>query len=101
MQPCCRTAAVAVLALVVSVCAPLGYGFGLGNGTATAQWLVSPPLDTPPAPQRPPEGYGRQVPQAVPGETNAAPQRDQEGEGNAAAPPAGCPYSERKLELLV
>ncbi len=99
MQPCRRTANIVALALMVAVCGPLG--FGLGNGTAAAQWLISPPLDSPPAPQRPPEGYGRQIPQAAPGETNAAPQGDQEGEGNAAAPPAGCPYNERKLELLV
>lgn len=98
MQAIARAAALSGLALMVSVCAPSGFGFG--SGTVAAQWLISPPLDSPPTPQRPPENYRRQAPQAEPGESNAAPQ-DPDGDGNAAAPPAGCPYNDRKLELVV
>lgn len=101
MQPLTRTATVAALALIVSVGAPFGYGLEFGNGSAAAQWLVSPPLDTPPTPQRPPESYRRQVPQATPGEPNVVPSEGQDGDGSAAAPPAGCPYNEGALELLV
>ncbi len=101
MLPHTHIAATAALALVVTVGASLGQGLGLGGGTAAAQWLVSPPLDTPPKPQRPPESYRRQAPQGAPGESNATPEGPQEGDGNAAGPPAGCPFNDGKLELVV
>ena len=91
-----KFAAVAVAVLIASAVECLA------PNPAVAQWLVTPPLDSPPAAQRPPEGYrGQQQPRQSPGDANAAPQDGQDGEGNAAAPPAGCPYQERKLELLV
>ena len=91
-----RIAAIATAVLMATA------GAILGPSPALAQWLVSPPLDSPPAAQRPPEGYRRQLqPRQSPGDADVAPQDSQEGEGNAAAPPAGCPYQEKKLELLV
>ena len=70
-------------------------------GTASSQWLVTPPLDNPPAAQRPPEWLRREAP--APG-TPATPRTAPESgaEENQAQPPAtGCPYTEKKLELLV
>ena len=95
LQAFCRAAMAAVLLASTSL-AP-------GPGSASAQWLVTPPLDRPPVPQRPPEWLLRReaplpTPDGAPGSPQAGPGRDN---GQAAPPAAGCPYQEKKLDLLV
>ena len=94
MLPAIRRAALAAVIL-----SPVLVAFG--PGSASGQWLVTPPLDRPGVPQRPPEWLRREMPQPAPG-TPAVPQAAPGRESEQAPPPAaGCPYQEKKLELLV
>ena len=92
MRPMCRIAMAAALVLAAS------------NGTAISQWLVTPPtppsewrpIEVPRQPSRDPAAVGQ------PGPGEPASGDGQSDNDNAARQPnAGCPYQERKLELLV
>ena len=88
MLPGSRLAALAVVILMASA------------GTASSQWLVTPPLDNPPVAQRPSEWLRREAPAPAPG-APVEPRTGAEDENTAQPPAAGCPYFEKKLELLV
>ncbi len=81
-----------------------GAMFAVSNGPALGQWLVTPPtppsewrqIEVPRLQPRDPAAAG----QPAPGEPATGARQGDNGNADQQ-PNAGCPYQERKLELLV